>query len=71
LEETLPEASKKPFTGIASPFSLAKLFTGSPTLALAATTMALQNLLDPKILADPWMVFQLDTLGWSRTYSQL
>lgn len=71
LEETLPLDSRKPFVGIATPFSLSKLFTGGRALRYAAITMALQNLLDPKILADPWVIFQLGTLKWSREYSQM
>lgn len=71
LQETLADSKKKPFTGVPSPFSVYRLFTGSKLLATASSLMAFQFLMDPKIMADPWITLQLDYLKWTRPQTQM
>jgi hypothetical protein len=42
-----------------NPFGLTKLFTSGKALATVSTVLALHNLVDMKIMADPSMLFQV------------
>jgi DHA1 family tetracycline resistance protein-like MFS transporter len=71
LEETLPTSQQRPFHGFVNPFEMFRLFTtGSSTTTTSAWVMTFQNLLDVKIMADPLITIQLNTLKWSRQATQ-
>jgi hypothetical protein len=70
LKETLPNEKRKPFGGVVNPFELYRMFTSGKDLAQGSAIMAVQNLMDVKVMADPSIVFQLNTLGWARQFSQ-
>ena len=72
LKETLaPEDRKKTFEGFASPLDVFRLFTSGRALATISSVMALQFMVDPKIMVDPWFTLQVGSLGWTRRQSQL
>eukprot|EP00912_Choanoflagellata_sp_UC4_P001564 UC4_evm5s991 len=55
LEETLPEEKKRPFKGFVNPFELFRLFNTTNLLTTASSLLAIQYLMDVKIVADPLM----------------
>jgi hypothetical protein len=55
---------------VQQPFAFAKLFTKSTQLTKLATVSMLHNMVDIKVTADPLLIFQQDTLGWSRIATQ-
>ena len=71
LKETLPREKRKAFPGFANPLEVFRLFNSGKTLQTASALTALQNMLDPKILADFWIILQLEGLQWSSSQSQL
>eukprot|EP00940_MAST-03C_sp_MAST-3C-sp2_P001318 g1318.t1 len=72
LKETLrPEDRSAAFEGVASPFDIVRLFTSGPALASISAVMALQYMVDPKIMVDPWFTLQVGSLKWTRRQSQL
>ena len=71
LKETLPPAQQRPYAGFVNPFEMFRLFTtGSEATTLSYWIMTFQNLLDVKIMADPLITIQLNTLKWSRAATQ-
>eukprot|EP00943_MAST-04B_sp_MAST-4B-sp1_P005875 g5875.t1 len=71
LKETLKKEEMKPFPGFANPFEVFRMWTSGKLLATTSTLTSLQFMMDPKVLADFWIILQLDTLKWSRENSQL
>ena len=71
LKETLRKEEMKPFPGIANPFEVFRMWTSGPLLAATSTLTSLQFMMDPKVLADFWIILQLDALQWSRETSQM
>ena len=71
LKETLKKEEMKPFPGFANPFEVFRMWTSGPLLATTSTLTSLQFMMDPKVLADFWIILQLDALKWSRESSQL
>ena len=71
LQETLQEEDKKPNVGFVNPFEMFKLFTtGDSAITTSNIVMTFQNLLDVKIMADPLITIQLNTLKWTRSATQ-
>jgi DHA1 family tetracycline resistance protein-like MFS transporter len=70
LKETLPESKRIAFKGFVNPLGMLKLFTANKELTLLTITVMLQNLVDLKIMADSGVIFQLETLGWARSFVQ-
>jgi len=71
LEETLDPRQRRKYLGFVNPFEMFRLFTtGSAATTLSTLVMTFQNLLDVKIMADPLLTIQLNTLKWSRAATQ-
>jgi MFS family permease len=71
LKETLSSDQKRPYAGFVNPFEMFRLFTtGCVATTTSTLVMTFQNLLDVKIMADPLITIQLNTLKWSREATQ-
>ncbi len=66
MKESLRPEDRKSSWSVQQPFAFAKLFTKSTQLTKLATVSMLHNMVDIKVTADPLLIFQQDTLGWSR-----
>ena len=74
LKESLPADQRKTTWGITNPFAFTRLFTtkgkhGTQLRKLSTVTM-LHNMIDIKVTADPILIFQQATLGWTRSFTQ-
>ena len=70
MKESLRPEDRKPSWSVQQPFALTKLFTQNRQLTKLATVAMLHNMVDIKVTADPLLIFQQDTLGWSRQLVQ-
>jgi DHA1 family tetracycline resistance protein-like MFS transporter len=70
MKESLRPEDRKPSWSVQQPFAFAKLFTKNKQLTKLATVTMLHNMVDIKVTADPILVFQMTTLGWSRQVVQ-
>ena len=66
LKESLPAEQRKPSWAFTNPFAFTRLFTQGAQLRKLSTVTLLHNMIDIKVTADPMMVFQQVTLGWTR-----
>ena len=57
LKETLKKDEMKPFPGFANPFEVFRMWTSGSLLATTSTLTSLQFMMDPKVLADFWIIF--------------
>ena len=55
----------------ANPFDVFRMFTSGDDLRTATTVMALHNLMDVKVMADPLIVLQMNLLEWARESTQM
>ncbi len=70
MTESLKPEDRKTSWSVQQPFAFAKLFTKNKQLTKLATVSMLHNMVDIKVTADPLLIFQQDTLGWSRVATQ-
>ena len=70
MKESLRPEDRKPSWSIQQPFAFTKLFTQNKQLTKLATVTMLHNMVDIKVTADPLLIFQQSTLGWSRQLVQ-
>ena len=66
LKESLPAEQRKSSWAFTNPFAFTRLFTQGAQLRKLSTVTLLHNMIDIKVTADPMMVFQQVTLGWTR-----